>query len=182
MAAIDSRYARAFASVVAAQKLDANAAQAQLGDFAATLNSSPELREFLENPSVPEEQKLKILDSISARIGMLPAVRNFVAVITAHGRLNELHAILSAYAAVADDAKGIAEAEIVSAHPLDAGNRALLEREVAKLAGGQQIRATYSEDASLLGGAVVRLGSTVYDGSVRAQLQQLKQRLISAQV
>ena len=59
-------------------------------------------------------------------------------------------------------------------------NRKLLEEQVAKLAGGQQVRATYSEDATLLGGAVVKIGSTVYDGSVRAQLQQLKQRLIAA--
>ena len=182
MAAIDSRYARAFASVLASKHLDAKAAQTQLMDFSATLDGSQELREVLENPSLPEEQKLRVLDSIAGRIGMLREVRNFVAVITAHGRLNELHAILEACTAVADGANGIAEAEITSAHPMDAANRTLLEQQVAKLAGGQQVRATYSEDPSLLGGAVVRIGSTVYDGSVRAQLQQLKQRLISAQI
>lgn len=180
MAIVDSRYARALASVAAAQKLDSKVVEAQLQDFAATFEGSAELREIFEDPSVVEGQKLKVLDAIAGRSGMFPAVRNFLALITHHGRLHELGDILSAYHELADEASNLMEAEIVSAHPLDAGNRALLERQVAKLADGQQVRATYREDAALLGGAVVRIGSTVYDGSVRAQIQQLKQRLIAA--
>jgi len=180
MAAVDSRYARALAAVVAEQKLDAQAVQTQLNDFAATLEDSAELREILQDPSIPEEQKLKVLDGIAARIGMFPAVRNFVAVITHHGRLHELASILSAYHAIADEAANVTEAEVVSAHPLDQGTRALLEEQITRLADGQRVKATYREDADLLGGAVVRIGSTVYDGSVRGQLQQLKQRLIAA--
>ena len=67
-----------------------------------------------------------------------------------------------------------------SAHPLDEDNRKLLEEKIATLTGMQQVHATYSEDAALLGGAVVTIGSTVYDGSIRAQLQQLKARMVSA--
>ena len=182
MAVVDSRYARAFASVVESQHLDAVAAQSQLEDFAATLADSRDLRELLENPSLPEEQKLRVIDAIAARLGMAPAVRNFIAVITHHDRLHELGAILTAYSALADDATGVAEAEITTARPLDAAGHALLEQQVAKLAGGQKVRATYHQDPSLLGGAVVKLGSTVYDGSVRAQLQQLKQRLVAAAI
>lgn len=180
MAIVDSRYARAFASVVEAQKLDGKAAEAQLKDFIVALESSDELREVMEDPSIPQEQKVRLLDGIAAKLGMFPAVRNFVAVIIDHGRLQEIGTMLSAFASLEDASGGIAEAEIVSAHKLDEGSRSLLEQQVAKLAGGQTVHATYSEDASLLGGAVVRLGSTVYDGSVRAQLQQLKQRLIAA--
>lgn len=182
MAVVDSRYARALASVAAAQKLDSKAVEAQLQDFAATLESSSELSEILQDPSITEEQKLKVLDAIAVRIGMFSAARNFVALIVHHGRLHELSDILSAYHALADEATNLMEAEIVSAHPLDAGNRALIEQQIAKLANGQQVRATYTEDSALLGGAVVRIGSTVYDGSVRAQIQQLKQRLIAATV
>ncbi|HEY4357565.1 MAG TPA: ATP synthase F1 subunit delta [Acidobacteriaceae bacterium] len=180
MAAVDLRYARAFAAVVAEQRLNRDAVQGQLHDFAATLESSRELREVLENPSIAETQKLSVLDAIAAKLGMVGAVRNFIAVITQYGRLHELSEILAAYAAFADEELQIAEAEITTARPLDAQNRSLLERQVAQLAGGSQVRATYREDASLLGGAVVRIGSTVYDGSVRAQLQQLKQRLMAA--
>jgi F-type H+-transporting ATPase subunit delta len=110
---------------------------------------------------------------------MLPQVRNFVAVIMDHQRLAELNEILEEYHAVADEESGLAEAEITSAHALQDGDRAELEAQVAKLVGGK-VRATYRQDSSLLGGAVVRVGSTVYDGSLRAQLQQLKQRLVSA--
>jgi F-type H+-transporting ATPase subunit delta len=182
MAVVDLRYARALAAVVDEQKLDRTAVQSQLADFAATLSESHELREVLENPSIPEAQKLKVLDALAGRLGMSGAVRNFIAVVTHHGRLPELNDIVSAYHDEADQESHIAEAEITTARPLDPGDKAVLEQQVAQLAGGAQVRATYYEDASLLGGAVVRLGSTVYDGSIRAQLQQMKQRLIAAQV
>ncbi len=180
MAIVDSRYARAFAAVVEDQKLDIVAAQGQLKDFADTLEGSVELREVLENPSIPEPQKMKVLDAIAARIGMSKTARNLVAVMISHQRLHEVHEVLSSYAGVADEERNITEAEIVSARPLDEANRKLLEEQVSKLSGGQQVRATYSEDAGLLGGAVIKIGSTVYDGSVRAQLQQLKQRMVAA--
>lgn len=180
MAAADSRYARALAAVVASQKLEAGSVVAQLRDFGAALDESPELREALQNPSITEEQKLKVLDALSGRIRMVHAVRNFVAVVIAHDRLGEFHEMVDAFAALADNATGVTDAEITSAHPLDAQSKSLLEQQVAKLAGGQHVRATYQEDATLLGGAIVRIGSTVYDGSVRAQLAQLKQRMLAA--
>jgi F-type H+-transporting ATPase subunit delta len=110
---------------------------------------------------------------------MSPQVRNFLAVIVDHQRLAELDEILAEYRAVADEQSHMAEAEITSAHPLNDQDRAELEAQVARLAGGR-VRTTYHQDATLLGGAVVRIGSTVYDGSIRAQLQQLKQRLVNA--
>ena len=78
-----------------------------------------------------------------------------------------------------DKHAGAVEARITSARPLNAADRAQLEAQIAKLAGAQ-VRASYGEDASLLGGAVVEVGSMVYDGSVRAQLERLKQRLVNA--
>ncbi len=180
MAVVDLRYARALSQVVDEQKLDAIAMQAQLADFAALLAESHDLREVLENPSIPEQQKLNLLDAIAGRLGMSKPVRNLLAVMTHNNRLHELNEIAAAYHERADEQSHIAEAEITTARPLDEANRKLLEQQVAQLSGGQQVRATYHEDASLLGGAVVRIGTTVYDGSVRAQLQALKQRLIAA--
>jgi F-type H+-transporting ATPase subunit delta len=179
MAVFAPRYANALAQVVAAKNLDVTAAQQQMNDFAATLAGSPDLHEVLLNPSIPEDQKLRLLDAIAGRIGMFREVRNFIAVIMDHHRLGSLGEILAEYALVADEGSGIAEAEITSAHPLHDDDRATLEAEVARLAGGR-VRASYKEDATLLGGAIVKIGSTVYDGSVRAQLQQLKERLINA--
>ncbi|HZY62942.1 MAG TPA: ATP synthase F1 subunit delta [Edaphobacter sp.] len=179
MSAITLRYAHAFASVASANHLDTAAAQQQMRDFSETLAGSRELREVLMNPSIPGAQKLKVIDAIASRIGLLPQVRNFIAVIMDHQRLAELDEILAEYHEIADEQAGLTEAEITSAHPLNGEDRAELEAQVAKVAGGR-VRATYREDATLLGGAVVRIGSTVYDGSLRGQLQQLKQRLVNA--
>jgi F-type H+-transporting ATPase subunit delta len=179
MSVLSLRYAHAFASVAASSHLDTAAVERQLNDFSGTLAGSRELREVLMNPSIATEQKLKVLDAIAGRIGMFPQVRNFIAVIMNHQRLDELNEILAEYHVIADEQSGLAEAEIISAHPLNNQDRAELEAQVAKLAGGR-VRATYHQDANLLGGAVVRIGSTVYDGSVRGQLQQLKHKLVNA--
>jgi F-type H+-transporting ATPase subunit delta len=179
MASSAPRYARAFAEVAESTKLDAAKAQQQMRDFADTLTGSGELREFLENPSIEMAKKLKVLDAIAKRIGMFLQVRNFLAVILEHHRLSELEEILTAYRDLADEHAGAVEARITSSRPLNQADRAQLETQIAKLAGAR-VRASYAEDASLLGGAVVEIGSTIYDGSVRAQLQQLKQRLVNA--
>lgn len=179
MAMITLRYAHAFEQVVVANKLDAGAALLQLRDFAATFSGSTDLREVLMDPSVPSAQKLKVIDAIGGKLGMFPQVRNFVAVITEHDRLHELNEIIAEYASVADEQSGVSDAEITTAYPLNDQDRVHLEAEVGKLAGGQ-VRAVYAQDATLLGGVIVKLGSTVYDGSVRGQLAQLKQKLINA--
>jgi F-type H+-transporting ATPase subunit delta len=179
MSVLSLRYAHAFASVATSAHLDPATVEQQLNDFSATFDGSRELREVLMNPSIANEQKLKVLDAIAGRVGMFPQVRNFVAVIMEHQRLNELGEILADYHSAADAQSHVAEAEITSAHPLNDQDRAELEIQVAKLAGGR-IRATYHQDQTLLGGAVVRIGSTVYYGSIRAQLQQLKQKLVNA--
>ena len=179
MASFAPRYAQAFSEVAEAAGLDAGAALQQMRDFAETLAGSFELREFLMNPSVLIAQKLKVLDAIGGRIGVFPQVRNFLAVILEHHRLGDMDEILTAYCEVADEHSGAAEATITSARALNADDRAQLEAQVEKLAGAR-VRASYAEDASLLGGAVVQIGSTIYDGSVRAQLQRLKRKLVNA--
>ena len=148
-------------------------------DFAASLAGSRELREVMADPSIPAEQKLAVLDALAARIGMMREVRNFFAVIIDHQRLGDLQEILRCYAEVADSGQGVAEAEVVSAHVLNDDDRKQLEEQVARLAGSR-VRVAYTQDASLLGGAVVKIGSTVYDGSLRAQLEQMKQSLVTA--
>jgi F-type H+-transporting ATPase subunit delta len=179
MSVLSLRYAHALASVVASKNLDSAAAQQQLDDFAKTLAGSHELREVLMNPAFSNPQKLKVLDAVAGRIGMFQPVRNFVAVVMDHGRLAELNEMAAEFAAVSDEQAGLSEVEITSARTLNDEDRVTLEARIAKLAGGR-VRATYREDSTLLGGAVVRIGSTVYDGSIRAQLMQLKHRLVNA--
>jgi F-type H+-transporting ATPase subunit delta len=179
MASPAPRYARAFAQVAESAALDTAAAQQQLRDFADTLAGSNDLRQFLENPSVEMAAKLKVLDAVASRIQIFPQVRNFLGVILEHQRLFELDQILAAYADIADAHAGAVEARIISARPLAAEDRAQIESQIAKLAGAN-IRASYAEDSTLLGGAIVEIGTTIYDGSLRAQLQQLKHKLVNA--
>ena len=179
MAVFAPRYAHAFASVVASAKLDPATALTQLNDFAATVAGSHELRELLMDPSFPQEQKLKVLDAVCAKMGVYREVRNFFAVIIDHHRLDALKEILAEYAIVADEDTNTAEAEIVSARELNEQDRVGLEAQVAKLAGSK-VRVAYRQDASLLGGVTVKIGSTVYDGSIKGQLSKLKQSLVNA--
>jgi len=176
MAAFELRYAKAFQQVAAAQGLNADAVRGQLADFAATFDESRALREFLLNPALAQADKLKVLDAVSSRVGMDKAVRNFVAVLMDHGRLESMKEIVAEYATMADAANGIQEVEIVSAKPLTDHERGLLEGKAGALANSR-VRVQWTQDAALLGGAVIKLGSQVYDGSVRGQLQQLKAHL-----
>lgn len=179
MSVFAARYARAFAAVAQASQLDTVLARQQLQDFSDTLEGSRELREVLMNPSLPMAQKLKVVDAIAGRLGMEKPVRNFVAVMMDHQRLPEIGEILSNYGTIADEQGQITQAQIISARPLNEEDRRQLEAEAARLAGGN-VQTTYSEDASLLGGAVIRIGSTVYDGSIQAQLNELRHLLANA--
>ena len=144
------RYAHAFASVAASAGLEVSAAQQQMRDFAALLDESRELKEILENPSIPSEQKLAVVDALAERLGMMREVRNFIAVIMDHQRLNELNEIVDAYHLVADEGLGVAEAEITSAFELNEDDRKELETQVAKRAGSK-VRVTYSQDKGAAG-------------------------------
>ena len=179
MAAFALRYARAFQQVTAAQHLNADAVRIQLNDFAETFEGSRELREFLLNPSLAQTDKLKVLDAVSGRVGLDKPVRNFVAVLMDHERLQSLREVADEYNTLVDEASGIQEAEVTSAKPLTEDERNLLQWKAGELAGSN-VRVQWTEDASLLGGVILRLGSRVYDGSVRGQLQELKQHLAGA--
>ena len=179
MADFAARYARALADVVAERKLAPADIQSQLEDFAATLVESPALRSVLSNPAFSVEQKVKVLDAICARTSYAVPVRNFIAVLISHDRVREFKSILESYISLAEAELGLHSARITTARPLDSAGRRAIEDGIAQLAGGP-VRAEYAEDQTLLGGAVVRLGSTVYDGSIRGQLQRLARQLSGA--
>jgi F-type H+-transporting ATPase subunit delta len=176
---VANRYAQAFASVASTKGLDLVAAREQMKDFADTFDSSAPLREILMDPSIPNDQKLGVLDGIAEKLGLFREVRNFLAIAMDHQRLHELHVMLDAYDRVADLGLGVTEAEVSTVYELTGEDRAGLEAQVAKLAG-TKVRIAYKLDAALLGGAVVKIGSTVYDGSVRTQLDRMKLELMGA--
>jgi F-type H+-transporting ATPase subunit delta len=169
------QYANALADVALAQGA-ADAALKQLTDFAAAFDISSELRNFMTTPGVPREAKHGVIEKIAARIGAGKIIRNFLFVIADHQRTHILPEILAAFQDVIRQRQGIAEAEISSAVELSAAQKKKFAQTLERLTG-RKIQAIYSLDPALMGGAVVRVGDTIYDGSVRNSLNEMRARL-----
>src|SRR5579884_2339410 len=178
MASIASTYARAFADVVFDAHLDAGRAITGLRRIATLFGESVELRRVWENPAVPADQKRKLLDAVVQREGIERPVRNLIAVLIDHRRLPFLPRIVEQLKKELDARLGFTEARISSARELGESERRALEGQIAKTTG-KKVRASYGLDPSLLGGAVVRIGSTIYDGSVKGQLEKIKEAISS---
>jgi F-type H+-transporting ATPase subunit delta len=178
VASVASTYARAFADVVLDSHLDASRAIGGLRRIAGFLGESIELRRVWENPAVPADQKRRLLDAIVRREGIEPHVRNLVAVLIDHRRVQFLPRITEQLEKELDARLGFAEAHITSARELGDAEKRTLEAQVGKVTG-KKVRARFGLDPSLLGGAVIRIGSTIYDGSVRGQLEKIKEAISS---
>jgi F-type H+-transporting ATPase subunit delta len=176
MASVAGSYARAFADVVVGGRLDANQVLTELHVLGRLLASSADLRKVWENPGIPAEQKRKVLDAIVAREGISRPVRNFVAVLIDHRRVQFFEPIVAQFEKEMNQRLGFAEAQITSARELNEAEKRELENQVQKLTG-KKVRARYARDESLLGGAIVQVGTTVYDGSVRGQLERIREQI-----
>jgi F-type H+-transporting ATPase subunit delta len=179
MSVIASRYARAFADVVFTMKLDPNTTVSEVRSMQQLVQDNIELRRVWEDPSIPAEQKRAVLDGLVQKLGSSRQVRNFFAVLIDHRRVSQLDDIVAEFQHEINDRLGFAEAEISTARALSDSEKRELENQIAQLTG-KRIQAKYTIDAKLLGGAVVQLGSTIYDGSVHGQLQRLREELVSA--
>ena len=169
------RYAAALADV-ALERNDADGVKRDLASFVEAFYSSPELRNFLDSPSVDEKLKQKAIEKITEAMQLVPAVRNFIRTVADHQRTGMLREIEKAFGDELNARLGIAEAEVVSARELSAAEKETLIAALAQRTG-KKITANFREDKTLVGGAIVRVGSTVYDGSVREQLERLRERL-----
>ncbi|MGA3011646.1 MAG: ATP synthase F1 subunit delta [Terracidiphilus sp.] len=173
MAAFVARYARAFADVVTQEKLDTAALDRQMDDFLLTWDASAELRDLFVNPAVAALQKVAILDKMNAKLGLRKELRNLLAVLINNDRIGDVRDVVLAYRVEMQERRGIRSVEILTARELNEKDRKGLVAGVGKLAG-TGIQASFKLDKSILGGTVVRIGSTVYDGSVRGRLERLK--------
>jgi F-type H+-transporting ATPase subunit delta len=178
MAAFVTRYAQAFLDVATAAHLDTAATETQFQDFIATWSASAELREFFANPAIAAPQKVAFLDTLNKKLKLCKELRNLIAVMINNDRIGDVVEVAAAYRKLLQQQLGIQQAEIVTARELAADERNVLVAQVGRLAGSK-IDATFKLDASILGGTVVRIGSTVYDGSVRGRLDRLKEQLVS---
>ena len=173
MASATNIYARAFADVVIDRHLDPAKVLQEAQSLAQLVASSRELREVWEAPAIPADQKRGLLDAIAGREGISRETRNFLAVVIDHRRVTLLGDIVKQFEQELNQRLGFVEAEITSARELHSPERQMLEAQVEKVTG-KRVRARYGRDESLLGGAIVRVGSTIYDGSVRGQLERIR--------
>lgn len=179
MAAIASRYARALVEVILEQKVDSDIARQQLRAIVEAVKESDDLRKVWESPAVPPEQKRAVLDGIAKQIGAAKPIRNFIAVLIDHRRIPMLADIQRQFEAELDAQLGFVEVEISSARTLTPGEKRDLENRVERMTG-KKVRARYLSNTELLGGVSVKVGSTIYDGSVRGQLEKMRQQLSMA--
>jgi F-type H+-transporting ATPase subunit delta len=149
----------------------------QLEHFAELLKDEPDIRRALANPTTAGERRNKILKEIAGALGFDKSVANFVGILLDKGRLELLEEIIEAYRRLLDDRMGIVRARITAARPLDAAEQNELAAKLMEKTG-KKIRMEVAVDASLIGGVVAQVGSTIYDGSVRTQLLAFKNRLV----
>lgn len=180
MAAVSSRYARALVDAVTGGKIAADPAnvEQQLQSFATMMKESADLRNVLISPAVATSKKKGLIGALGGKMGLTQVTRNFLFVLLDHKRIGLLPEILPMYRAEMDERQGMVQADITSATAMGDADRARLEAALTKKTG-KKVRATYRVDPSLIGGVVTRVGSTVYDGSVREQLQVLRAKLSS---
>jgi len=179
MASVASRYARALVDVILERHIAGDAARQQLKAMVGAVHESVELRRVWESPAVPPEQKRAVLDAIAAKVGAVHMIRNFMAVIIDHRRIGMLDDIVRIFEMELDAQLGFAEVQVSSARALSPQEQREIEARVERMTG-KKIRASYVAKPELLGGIVVRVGDTIYDGSVRGQLEKMRQELSMA--
>jgi len=175
--AVSQRYARALADVVI-EHGSAEAVKEELAAFAQGVDESRDLQNFLANPAVRRPHKQAVIEKLIARMNGSKTLRNFLLVLVDNRRAALLGEISEAFEAELRARLGVAKAEVTSARELSGEAKNELVRTLEGLTG-KHVEASYSLDPELIAGAQVRIGSTVYDGSVREQLNRMRKRLAS---
>jgi F-type H+-transporting ATPase subunit delta len=176
--AVVNRYANALADVVLSPDSGVQPPQAveQLRAFDSLVASSSDLRSVLSSPAIPVARKRAIIKELAAKMGFATVMRNFVLVVNDHRRAAALAQIVDAFEIIIEARLGFVRAEVRSATELDNNQQGELTGRLGQLAGAP-VRIRFAVDPDLIGGVTARIGSTVYDGSVRGRLAGMRARL-----
>lgn len=174
---VATRYAKALADVVvAAPDVDAAQVLTQLQSIQSLIDRSADLRNALASPAVTPARKRAVLAKLFVPLQVYKQVRNFMYLICDHRRVTEFASIIEAFEHRIDERLGFVRADVTSASELSAAQQAAVQAQLTRLSG-RNAKVRYTTDPSLLAGLVAKVGSTVYDGSARGQLERLKVRL-----
>ena len=173
-----NRYARALVDILLSPSapIKPEDAISQLRDIEQTIDTSLELRNALLTPAIQTSSKHAVIAQLAGRLEVSTLIRNFLYVIIDRRRIGILAEIREAVELLLDERTGVVQAQVISAAPLDQRRSAELESGLARLTG-KRMRLRFTEDPELIGGIVARIGSTIYDGSIRGQLQQMRRQL-----
>ncbi|MFL6333326.1 MAG: ATP synthase F1 subunit delta [Pyrinomonadaceae bacterium] len=174
--ALARRYAVALADVVLTRG-EAQEVREELAAWDALMRSNVQLFEVFRHPAITYEQKQSVLEELTRRTRPRPTTANFLKVLLQNGRLSELSEVSTQFAQELDRRSGVVTAQVTTARPLSADAQDALRAQLGQLTGSK-VRLQFEVDDELIGGVVTRIGSTLYDGSVRGRLEQIKQRMV----
>lgn len=175
---IANRYARALADVIT-ERGEMREVVAELTSFSSLLSQHEQLRGVFASPVIPIERKRNVLDELLSRLKLRPTSGNFLQLLLSNLRLHNLDQMLLALSRELDQRTNIVSAEVTTAREINDQEKALLHDKL-KAATGKDVRLQFRTDPNLIGGVVTRIGSVIYDGSIKNQLAQMKQRLMNA--
>lgn len=175
---IANRYARALADVIT-ERGEMNEVVAELNGFAGMMTGYEQLRAVFASPVISTERKRNVLNELLAKMQLRQTTNNFLRLLLDNSRLHNLDQMLRALARELDARTNIVSAEITTARAISQQEETMLADKL-RTATGKQVRLQFRTDPAIIGGVVTRIGSLVYDGSIKSQLAQMKKRLLNA--
>ena len=175
------RYARALFDVALAEREDLDRVDRELSGLAALVRGNEALQRALSHPAIPAARKRAVLEQLLAHSPLTPMLSRVLLLLADRDRLVLLPELAEGYRSRLMDHRQIVRARVTTAVALPPDRVSALEQGLAA-ATGRQVELKVDVDPAILGGAVARVGSTVYDGSVTTQLQKLKQRLVESEI
>ena len=175
---IARRYAVALADEVSSRG-EANEVREELKAWDELMRSNAQLLEVFRHPTIPYEQKRRVLNTLIERARPRPTTANLLQVLLQNHRLADLSEINRQLVQELDRRSGVVTAQVTTARPLARDAQESLRAKLSQMTG-RSVRLEFDVDDSLIGGVVTRIGSTLYDGSVRGQLEQIKRKMVGA--
>ncbi len=171
------RYAVALADVVT-NSSETETVKNELKTWEALINANTDLQTAFSNPAISQADKEKVLNNLIEKTKPTKTTANFLRVLIRNGRLTEISEINTKFASVLEERNRIVSANVTSARELSETQKSEIRLNL-ELLTGKRMNLEFKTDESLIGGMVTRIGSTVYDGSVKTQLQELRQQLVN---